>query len=221
MQNKWIEYWKARTEHDGEYFGKEGNNADQIIELLQVQPKDKILDIGCGPGTFLTDIRKKIKNVECYGIDISDIPIKLSKDKALYMQVADMEYLPYKANSFNKLFSLGVVEHTPRTTKVLKEISRVMQPGGRIFLTVPNLFSMFHITKRAKMIMGTWEIGYERSFSGYEFKYRLEKAGFTQVRWFIIPHRKIHNSFNYIDNKLNKISNRYFGFFLYVTAVKK
>ncbi|MBI5391375.1 methyltransferase domain-containing protein [Candidatus Woesearchaeota archaeon] len=221
MKNSWVKYWEERTEGDEDYFGKHGDNADQIIHLLDIQPGDKVLDIGCGMGTFLTDIQKKVKNVECYGIDISPIPIRMNRNKKIKLQVGNMEALPFKDSAFTKVFSLGVVEHTPRTEKVLKEIARVTKSNGKIFLTVPNLVSMFHLTKRVKMVLGTWKIGYERSFAPIEFKMRLKKTGFRRYNYFIIPHRIIHNIFNWTDNKLNKISNRHFGFFLFATAVKE
>ncbi len=218
--NKWKEYWDERTKSKSDYFGKGGENANWIINDLDIKPKDSILDIGCGNGAHLSDMKKKFKNLQCFGLDVSDIAIKLNKDKKIKLKVGDMHSIPYKDKTFSALFSLGAVEHTPHTLQVLKEIHRVMKPRGKILLTVPNIISFFHLTKRFKMLVGKWEIGYEKSFLPYEFKKLLEKAGFKNVSYYLVPHPRVSNIFNLMDNKLNKLNNQVFGFFIHIIAEK-
>jgi len=221
MENKWKEYWKTRIKGNQNYYGKYGSNADFLISGLKLKAGDKILDIGCGTGAFLSDIRKKIKNIKCYGIDISKDAISLNKDKNISLLQADMENLPYKNNSFSAIFSLGTVEHSPNTEKILKEVYRVLKPGGRVLITVPNKISFFHITKNIKMLFGKWDLGYEKSFSPRHFRKLLENAGFIQIsETKVIPHPKVNNIFNMFDNLLNKIDSKLFGFFIFQYAKK-
>ncbi|VVB80284.1 Ubiquinone biosynthesis O-methyltransferase [uncultured archaeon] len=218
LQNGWPKYWE-RAEQGGNYYGKHGANSDLEINILNITKKDILLDIGCANGAILTDIRKKTGAIG-YGIDISPIPLKLNKDKKLKLKVADMEKTGYPGNTFTKVISRGVFEHTPRTEKVFLELNRIMKRGGLAFITVPNKISFFHLTKNFKMIIRTWDLGYERSFSKKEIDVVLKKTGFKLERYYIIPHSQVSNIFNWGDNQLNKINKNYFGFFIYFTARK-
>ena len=212
LKNGWIKYWKERVENKGEYYGKKGANSDKIIKLLEIRKKDKILDIGCAKGAHLTDIRKKT-SAGCYGIDISPIAIKLNKDKKIKLSVADMEKTGFRSNSFTKVFSLGVFEHTPNSIKVFKELNRIMKIKGLAYISVPNKYSFFHITKNIKMLIGIWDLGYEKSFSKSEINKLLNKTGFKLRKYWVENHIHPANIFNWLDNFLNKINKKQFGFF--------
>lgn len=219
LDNGWVKYWQERTSEDGTYYGKEGRNSDKIIKILGIKKGEKVLDIGCAIGAHLTDIRNKT-GAECYGIDISPIAIKLNKDKRIKLKVADMEKTGYKAGYFDKVFSLGTFEHTPRSLSVFTELNRIMKIGGKAYITVPNKISFFHITKNLKMLLGIWDLGYERSFSPNGLKEITNQAGFEVESLWIEPHLKPGNIFNYLDNLLNRLNKKMFGFFIYVTLRK-
>ncbi len=169
LENGWIKYWNDRVGQDKDYYDKKGANADFIIKYLAIQKKDKVFDIGCATGGMLSDITLKT-GATCYGIDISPVAVGLNKDTTIKLKVADMENTTYPPNFFDKVFSLGVFEHTPHSFEVFQELHRVMKPGGLAFITVPNKFSFFHLTKNIKMLLGTWDLGYEKSFSKFELE---------------------------------------------------
>lgn len=215
MVNEWLTYYATREE----YFGKHGANADRLISLLGIISSDFVLDVGCGPGAYLDDIKKK-KHTFCVGLDLSFDAIRKRHTWDNFLVVADMHYLPFKANSFTKLFSLGTVEHTPNTKKVLAEVARMLKTGGKACLTVPNKISFFHITKNIKMLLGSWDLGYEKSFTSKQFTKLLRQAALVKKFQFITPHPRVTNIFNFADNILNKLANHLFGFFLCVIAEK-
>ena len=62
-----------------------------------------------------------------------------------------------------------------------------------------------HITKNIKMLLGTWDLGYEKSFTKSEIKKILEKTGFELEKYWVEPHIQIANPFNLFDNILNKL----------------
>lgn len=219
LANGWKDYWKSRVDEDGYYYGKYGGNADKFIKILDIEKKDSVFDIGCAVGAHLSDIANKT-GAKCYGIDISPIPIKMCKDKRLKLKVADMEKTTFPDKSFTKVFALGTLEHTPRSPSVFKELNRVMKIGGKAYITVPNKYSFFHITKNIKMFMGIWDLGYEKSFTRSEIKEIMEKTGFVVEKYWVEPHIQIANPFNLADNILNKINNRTFGFFIHMLLRK-
>lgn len=145
LENGWTRYWEERVCSGADYYGKKPNNADKIIKILKINKKDFVLDIGCATGAHLTDIQKKT-GARCYGIDISPIAIKLNKNKKISLKVGDMEKIPFKAKMFNKVFSFGVFEHSPKSLNVFRELNRVMKTGGIAYISVPNKISFFHVT---------------------------------------------------------------------------
>ena len=219
LKNGWVNYWKERVKGKGEYYGKHGRNSDKIIALLKIKKSDKVFDIGCATGADLSDIRNKT-GAKCYGIDISPIAVKLNKDKKIKLKVADMEKTTFPNKFFTKVFSFGVFEHTPRSYNVFRELNRIMKKEGIAYISFPNKYSFFHITKNIKMILGTWDLGYEKSFTKSEVKKILEKTGFRLKAYWVEPHIKPGNIFNHLDNLLNKLNNKHFGFFINFIAEK-
>jgi SAM-dependent methyltransferase len=219
LDNEWVKYWDDRVSSDGSYYGKGGSNANRMIDILGIKSNDIVFDIGCAVGAHLTDIKNKTQ-AACYGIDISPVAVKLNKDPRIFTKVADMEKTTFPDNSFTKVFSLGVFEHTPRSIEVYKELNRVMKIGGLAYITVPNKYSFFHITKNIKMFLGTWDLGYEKSFTKSETQDILKKTGFKLRRYWTEPHIQRANIFNLADNILNKINNVHFGFFIHTLLEK-
>jgi len=215
LENKWKAYWEERTRGNQYYYGKHGANADFFLSKMSISKKDSVLDIGCANGALLTDIQNKT-HAQCYGIDISPIAIKLNKNKKIHLKVGDMEKIPFSDAFFTKLISLGTIEHSPNSEKILKEFNRVLKVGGKAYVTVPNKISFFHLTKNIKMVLGKWDLGYEKSFSIYNIRKLAKQTGFELESYWVEPHINPANLFNRIDNVLNKINSHYFGFFFHL-----
>jgi ubiquinone/menaquinone biosynthesis C-methylase UbiE len=107
-----------------------------LVRLLQFQPGDVVLDNGCGTAKFAA------WNAQRVGLMVGSDPATLFADAAVE-QVAlaksDSRVLPFADNSFDKAFSIDVLEHFPREVidAYLQETARVLRPGGR-FLAFSN-----------------------------------------------------------------------------------
>lgn len=201
------------------YTWNEKVNSDKIIQKLKIQKKDKVLDIGCGKGAHLQDIWEKT-SADCYGVDIRDDLLKFNKKKKIKLKHSDMRNLQFPDNYFDKIFALGVFEHVPETEMVISEASRVLKTKGRLFFSVPNKVSFFHITKVIKQILGRWDIGYEKGFTILKLREILGEHRLRVISAKVVPHQKVSNFLNFFDNFLNKISSRSFGFFIEILASK-
>lgn len=106
----------------------------QII-LSQAIKGKKILEIGCGLGTDGTQFARK--NGRYFAVDLAVRHIELSKKRfELFgldgnFQIADAENLPFLDNTFDIVYSHGVLHHTPDTQKAMDEIYRILTPGGK------------------------------------------------------------------------------------------
>lgn len=93
----------------------------------------KILEIGCGTGLNLELFRKM--GYESFGVDIKISSLKEGEDKNILK--GNAINLPFKEGGFNKVFILDVLEHIEKYEDVLKEVHRILEVGGEIYITVP------------------------------------------------------------------------------------
>lgn len=108
----------------------------------------KILEVGVGAGTdFMQWVRA---GALCHGLDLTEEAVThvnhrlaLQGLQAEEIIVGDAEKLPYKKNSFDLVYSWGVIHHSPNTEQCLAEIIRVAKPGGTIKLMIYNRRSLF------------------------------------------------------------------------------
>ena len=106
----------------------------------------KVLEIGCGIGM---DGAEFAKHGAIYtGIDLSDVSIKTClKHFELYglsgnIINADVENLPFEDDSFDIIYSWGVLHHTPNMQKGIDELYRVLKPNGKIIIMIYNRYSL-------------------------------------------------------------------------------
>ncbi len=116
--------------------------AKKIIVELDPQPNEKILDVGCGDGYYLYLLANLGLRLQLTGTDFDHAGLKNARknlSKTIPLVQADlMKKLPFKNNTFDKIVMSEVAEHLPDDVKGLKEVYRVLKPGGILCLTVPD-----------------------------------------------------------------------------------
>ncbi|HLD06762.1 MAG TPA: class I SAM-dependent methyltransferase [Candidatus Nanoarchaeia archaeon] len=116
---------------------------ERIRKVLEIIPEGsgRLLDIGCSDGSLSRHFLGKGYNVE--GVDISGKAVRLARQKGIRARKADFtRRLPYPAGAFDAVFCGEVIEHILHPDVLLHEINRVLRPGGRLFLTTPNISSL-------------------------------------------------------------------------------
>ena len=128
------------------YMRWENNCRNVFISLLEFNPKAKIIDLGCGNGEFTSKIKEKICCNKIVGIDINKESINKAKEKEIIVKKWDLnKSLPFENNSFDVVTSNQVIEHLYYPVKFMKEIFRILKPGGYAVISTENLASWDNI----------------------------------------------------------------------------
>lgn len=95
----------------------------------------RVLEIGCGMGTDGAQFAQA--GADYTGVDLTEAAIELARKRFELsglqgnFQVADAENLEFPDETFDLVYSHGVLHHTPDTARAIREIHRVLKPGGR------------------------------------------------------------------------------------------
>jgi ubiquinone/menaquinone biosynthesis C-methylase UbiE len=128
---------------------------DGFRELLPVLTADllpevagarRALDAGCGPGQITVYAAEQLPQTEFWGIDLAPTMIALACEHAsrspaaarLHFEVADVAHLPFPDGTFDRVMSSGSIKHWPDPGAGLRELYRVLAPGGRAFIAEMN-----------------------------------------------------------------------------------
>lgn len=105
----------------------------------------KVLDVGCGNGYVLS--RYARKGAEVTGADLTGTAVDLSRKRFALDNLpgtfleTDGETLPFPDNSFDIVCSMGVLHHTANPAPMVREMHRVLKPGGRCIVMLYNRYS--------------------------------------------------------------------------------
>jgi len=134
----------------------------KVLDLIEnnIKVGNKVLDAGCGEGSQLIWLAKKHPDINFFGADISKIGIEMAQKKSqqlnnIIWQKADLEGIPFPENFFDLIYSQSTFEHIFNFKKALQELKRILKPGGKLIIRVPN---------------GNRTIGKPRMFFNYLFK---------------------------------------------------
>ncbi len=124
------------------------------------------------------------QGARAFGVDISLPTVFLAREAfggvPLRAAAADVRALPCRTGSLDAVYSMGTIEHFDETEQAVSEIFRVLKPGGRAVVGVPNRYDPF---LRAPMVavmsaLGLYAYGFEKSYSRRALREMLERAGF-------------------------------------------
>ncbi|ODQ56933.1 hypothetical protein WICANDRAFT_36397 [Wickerhamomyces anomalus NRRL Y-366-8] len=169
-----------------------------------IKPTDKILDVGCGPGTITYDLGKYVPKGEIIGIEptkelideaLRDETTKKSQPNVSF-EVCSVYSLPYPDSCFDIVHAHQVIVHLENPLKALQEMKRVLKPGGYICcrdgdlqacIFYPEVFKepLFYYLEKATTEFTCWYGGsrLKELFIGVKFK--PDKIIHTTSTWCI------------------------------------
>ena len=145
----------------------------------------ELLEVGCGAGIDL--VRFARGGAIVTGIDLAPTSIDLARQNFAHnglqgtFKVMDGENMDYPPNSFDVVYAHGVLQYTVDPAQMVREIARVVRPGGQAILMVYNKYSWLNALSRVmKVDLEHEDAPFLRKFSIREFKRLLRP--FNEVR---------------------------------------
>ena len=114
---------------------------NEVLTVLGELRGERLLDIGCGDGTFTVLLKEALKAEEAVGIEIAPEAITAIEQKGIkaYQLDIDEQPLPFDDAYFDVVYCGEVIEHLFNPDHLLEELHRVLKPEGTCVITTPNL----------------------------------------------------------------------------------
>ena len=139
--------------YDVDYYGINNKRFSGIIERLirlkrniraevisRFTEKGKILDIGCGRGLFLDEMRGR--GWDTYGTEISETAAKYAREVlGPNISIGELDQHRFPDSHFNAVSIYNVLEHVSHPADIMLEIRRILKPGGILVVALPNIDS--------------------------------------------------------------------------------
>ncbi len=115
-----------------------GEEHRMALDMLSIEPKDRVLDVACGPGNFSRDFARAANDGLVVGIDASapmlDVAIRDTEAGNVAYLRGDASALPFRDGSFDAICCFAALYLIEEPLRALREIVRVLAPGGRVAL---------------------------------------------------------------------------------------
>ncbi|MDC3064546.1 class I SAM-dependent methyltransferase [bacterium] len=149
--------------------------AKEMITYYGLNPKSKILDIGCGKGYLLYEFIKLIPEIKIFGLDISEYALNNCKDEiSKSLKLGNATNLPYETNYFDLVISINTLHclHSYELDSALKEMERVGKQNK--YLCVES-----YRNEREKANLLYWQVTCEAFNSPKGWKWWFKNSGYT------------------------------------------
>jgi ubiquinone/menaquinone biosynthesis C-methylase UbiE len=172
-----FDYWDGdRRINYGGYNYKPGYwtpVAEKIIQIYQLDNGSKILDIGCGKGYLLLEIKKLIPQIKFFGIDISEYAIENShKEVSSNLSVGNATKLPWDDKEFDLAFSINTF-HNLYAFELEQAFTEITRVSNHQYICVES-----YRDELEKMNLLYWQVTCEAFFTPKEWQWWFQKTGF-------------------------------------------
>jgi SAM-dependent methyltransferase len=154
---------------------------ENVSKVLDLQPEDDVLEVACGPGHFLKNYASHVHSVA--GLDLSEVMVRMATKKNKDRVAAgtaefvhgEASQLPWEDSRFSVAITMGSIIVFPKPLEALKEMYRVMRPGGRAVVSIEqNAEDKLDHTKEVQQ-WGMW------LWTEDEIRAMMKEAGFSEI----------------------------------------
>ena len=164
------------------------------LEVIEALPAGRVLDIGCGPAVMVGEMLAM--GHEVWGVDVAPAMIdqcraRFAGDPRAHFEVGQIEQMALADGSFDAVTCLGVVEYLDEDLAAIREMHRVLKPGGIAIITCPHHGAPWRrweaiywsIVEPIRRVLGRapYDLIVHREYRERDYRALLEDAGFRVV----------------------------------------
>jgi len=178
----------SETEDYDHYYSETNLTAPEFVNVIvaeliagfeKYRTRGRLLDIGFGSGNLLHEAREQ--GWEVYGIEVSAPAFEQAKSRGFNVFHGDLVAAAYENEFFDVVCASEILEHLPDPQNALKEVARILRPGGLLWATTPSAGSLsFRISGAKWSVISPPE--HTQLFSKKAVSDMLSKAGFSRIR---------------------------------------
>jgi ubiquinone/menaquinone biosynthesis C-methylase UbiE len=150
------------------------------VELLAVRPNDQVLEIGFGPGLAVQELAKRVRHGHVFGVDVSPLMLQQATRRnattvgagRVVLHEGGVSNMPFADASIDKVLAVNSVQFWPHLDADLREVYRVLRPGGRLAIVL-----------QPRWAPDTSDVLAVRD----ELVHHLRQAGYQHVRGLVNP----------------------------------
>ena len=210
---------KARIDVHTRYSERQINFYGDVLDQLQLAPGLRLLDVGCGSGGYHPQLAQR--GVSAVALDYSAGMVRTCQQQAserglpVQMVRADSQQLPFVDASFDRVMANHMLYHVPDILAALREMRRVLKPGGRVVLATNAADHMERVTALHRE--AARELGYTpETIGGMRFTLDhldLVRAAFPTASVVVIPNAFVFPSAepvlqHYMSGRVDALADR-------------
>lgn len=134
--------WQRLASYGLYLFPHEVRRLAQQVRYAHYIPGGRLLDVGCGDGTYLAHMRDLGWEVE--GVEVDPRAVEQARKLDLIIHKGNLEQMSFQDYRFDVVTLNHVLEHVHAPLKLLKECYRILKPGGTLIAITPNTSSAAH-----------------------------------------------------------------------------
>jgi ubiquinone/menaquinone biosynthesis C-methylase UbiE len=130
------EYWDKQLAESWDISTRFWPEKVAAIERI-VEPQESVVDIGCGNGSILRDLRDR-GFTNLHGLEQSEYAVNRLSSERISMSRGNLLNMPFRDAQFDAAIASEVLEHVIRRNRFCRELSRIVKPSGKVLIFVPN-----------------------------------------------------------------------------------
>jgi len=192
----------------------------RALQKTHLKPGSTVLDLGAGPGTYTRAL--SLRGYRCFGLDYSRNVIKIAKSKdtdGSYLQ-GEAYHLPFHDRYFDALLCVGVLQSLESIGQGMREMQRVLKPGGYLLLDGLNSLFWLHTLRALQESLKGLEkrMSY---YSPYHLTQEMARMGLNdaEIYWLTAP-ASVQSWFSVGKGGGSPLLSRFFGYAFLLVARK-
>lgn len=165
-------------------FLNDGNRdlLDSCVDAVAARPGERVVDVGFGGGYALDRLAPLVRPERAVGVEVSDAMIAVVRERAggsHDLHRADAAALPFPDGSFDAVLCVNTIYFWPEPDRVLREMHRVLRPGGRLVLgyRAGALFRLNPLTWLGFRVHGDRAVARLVEGAGFAVEIRAPRSG--------------------------------------------